>query len=213
MPTDSTPTQHHDAISQRLERCYTGVVHDILRAMGLRDFTLPPELRPILPKCALAGPAFTISGKVQRDVDAHQTLLAWTGLLSKAPAGSIWTSQPNDRVVAHIAALRAAGVGPETPVGVHLPRSSQLVVSALAIWLAGSFQSIGPTIANNIAFGKPGTSEADIKRAAEIAIGEEAGEPPVPGDHARRPERPPRHRDDQPLLRWRHPSRRCPHRG
>ncbi|MGW6239855.1 amino acid adenylation domain-containing protein [Streptomyces sp. NPDC055094] len=33
--------------------------------------------------------------------------------------------------------LRAAGVGPETPVGVHLPRSSQLVVSALAIWLAG----------------------------------------------------------------------------
>ena len=54
---------------------------------------------------ALAGPAFTIRGKVQKGCDAHQTLLAWTALLSKAPAGSIWTSQPNDREVAHMGEL------------------------------------------------------------------------------------------------------------
>lgn len=94
-------------LTDRLERCYTGVVHDILRGMGLRDFTLPPELRPLMPERALAGPAFTIRGKQARGADAHETLLAWTGLLSKAPAGTIWVSQPNDRVVAHMGELSA----------------------------------------------------------------------------------------------------------
>jgi len=94
-------------ISDRLEGCYTGVVHDVMRDMGLRDFTLPAELRPILPEQPLAGPAFTIEGKVVDDGDADETLLAWTGLLSQAPAGSIWVSQPNDRVVAHMGELSA----------------------------------------------------------------------------------------------------------
>ncbi len=96
-----------DAITERLARCYTGVVHDVMRGMGLRDFTLPPELRPILPERTLAGPAFTIEGMVDPAADAHQTLLAWTGLLSKAPPGHIWVSQPNDRAVAHMGELSA----------------------------------------------------------------------------------------------------------
>lgn len=93
--------------AERLEACYTGVVHDVMRAMSLRDFTLPAELRPIMPERALAGPAFTIEGKVVENGDAHETLLAWTALLSKAPAGSVWVSQPNDRVVAHMGELSA----------------------------------------------------------------------------------------------------------
>jgi regulator of RNase E activity RraA len=96
-----------DRLSDRLAACYTGVVHDVMRAMGLRDFTLPSELRPILPEQAMAGPAFTIEGRVDANADAHETLLAWTGLLSQAPAGSIWVSQPNDRVVAHMGELSA----------------------------------------------------------------------------------------------------------
>lgn len=94
-------------IADRLAACYTGVIHDVMRARGLRDFALPPELRPILPDQAMAGPAFTIAGEVVADADPHETLLAWTGLLSKAPAGSIWVSQPNDRVVAHMGELSA----------------------------------------------------------------------------------------------------------
>jgi regulator of RNase E activity RraA len=78
-----------------------------MRAMGLRDFTLPADLRPLMPEKALAGPAFTIEGQVVPGADAHETLLAWTGLLSKAPSGSIWVSQPNDRVVAHMGELSA----------------------------------------------------------------------------------------------------------
>ena len=96
-----------DPLTERLLHCYTGVVHDVMRAMGLRDFTLPPELRPLFPDRRLAGPAFTIEGRVDPRADAHETLLAWTGLLSKARPGHIWVSQPNDRVVAHMGELSA----------------------------------------------------------------------------------------------------------
>jgi 4-hydroxy-4-methyl-2-oxoglutarate aldolase len=96
-----------DPITARLETCYSGVIHDVMRAMGLRDFTLPPEIRPIFPERTLAGPAFTIDGKVDPRSDPHETLLAWTGLLSKARPGHIWVSQPNDRVVAHMGELSA----------------------------------------------------------------------------------------------------------
>ncbi|MFO1219517.1 MAG: RraA family protein [Burkholderiaceae bacterium] len=105
MPAD--PVAPAPSLTERLERCYTGVVHDVMRGMGLANFTLPPELRPLLPERALAGPAFTIRGKQAPGADAHETLLGWTGLLSKAPAGSIWTSQPNDRIVAHMGELSA----------------------------------------------------------------------------------------------------------
>ncbi len=94
-------------ISRRLERCYTGVVHDVMRAMGLRDFTLPAQMRPLFPERRLAGPAFTIEGRVDPRADDHETLVAWTGLLSKARPGTIWVSQPNDTVVAHMGELSA----------------------------------------------------------------------------------------------------------
>lgn len=96
-----------DAITNRLSQCYTGVIHDVMRAMGLRDFTLPAELRPLFPETRLAGPAFTIDGRVDPRADPHQTLLEWTGLLSKAKPGHIWVSQPNDRIVAHMGELSA----------------------------------------------------------------------------------------------------------
>jgi len=96
-----------DKLTARLGECYTGVVHDVMRSMGLRDFTLPAELRPLFPERRMAGPAFTIDGRVDPRADPHETLLAWTGLLSKAKPGHIWVSQPNDRIVAHMGELSA----------------------------------------------------------------------------------------------------------
>lgn len=55
----------------------------------------------------MAGPAFTIQGKVDPCADAHETLLAWTGLLSQCPPGHVWVSQPNDNTVAHMGELSA----------------------------------------------------------------------------------------------------------
>jgi regulator of RNase E activity RraA len=90
-----------------LRSCYTSVVHDVLRALGLRNFTLPPRLRPLDPVGVLAGPAFTVEGRIDETADPHQTLLAWTGLLSKARPGHVWVSQPHDRTIAHMGELSA----------------------------------------------------------------------------------------------------------
>jgi len=91
----------------RLRSCYTSVLHDVMRAMGLRDFTLPPRLRPLDPEGVLTGPAFTIEGRIVEGADAHQTLLEWTGLLSKCPAGHVWVAQPNNQIVAQMGELSA----------------------------------------------------------------------------------------------------------
>ena len=95
-----------EALSTRLEACYSAVIHDVLREMGQSDFTLPPRLRPLLPEKKMAGPAFTIRGKAGA-FDPHETLLAWTGLLSRCPQGHVWVNQPNDDVVAHMGELSA----------------------------------------------------------------------------------------------------------
>lgn len=92
---------------ERLRSCYTSVLHDVMRAMGLRDFTLPPRLRPLNPEGVLTGPAFTIEGRMVEGADAHQTLLEWTGLLSKCPAGHVWVAQPNNQIVAQMGELSA----------------------------------------------------------------------------------------------------------
>lgn len=91
----------------RLEKTYTGVVHDVMRAMGLRNFTLPPEIRPLAPDRVLAGIVATVSGRVDPDADPHQTLLGWTGLLSNARADTVLICQPNDSAVAHMGELSA----------------------------------------------------------------------------------------------------------
>lgn len=95
-----------DDLTQRLSRCYTGIIHDTMRATGLSDFTLPPDLRPLLPGEKLAGPAFTVEGRTG-EFDAHETLLGWTGLLSAAKPGHVWVCQPNTQEVALMGELSA----------------------------------------------------------------------------------------------------------
>lgn len=94
-------------IRDKLATCYSGVVHDVMRGMGLRNFTLPHEITPLMPETILCGPAFTIEGRIDDSADPHETLLAWTGLLSKAPAGHIWTCQPHTHDLAQMGELSA----------------------------------------------------------------------------------------------------------
>jgi regulator of RNase E activity RraA len=82
-------------LANRLEACYSGAVFDVLRAMGYTQQVLPANIRPIKKSVKLAGPVFTVFGLYSQSLDSHQTLLAWTSLLSRAPAGSVVICQPN----------------------------------------------------------------------------------------------------------------------
>jgi hypothetical protein len=88
-----------DALSERLARCYTAAVNDVMCGMGLRDFVLPHEIAPLRHGLRAAGPAFTFRGRVAPGVTAHDTYMGWTSFLSKAPAGCLALCQPNDRTV------------------------------------------------------------------------------------------------------------------
>ena len=87
-------------LTERLEACHAAAVHDVLRAMGHARCVLPPEIRALDPARKLAGEIFTVSGHVDNTLDPHQTLLEWTGLLSRAPAGRVLVCQPNTHEVA-----------------------------------------------------------------------------------------------------------------
>ncbi len=96
-----------DLRTERFRACYTGAVHDVLRAQGLRDFTLPPRIAPLQPEMTLCGPVWTVEGEFDESADARQTLLDWTGLLSQAKPGHIWCAQPNTHLIAQMGELSA----------------------------------------------------------------------------------------------------------
>lgn len=100
-------TSEQDEITELLQQCYTGVVNDVMRGEGMTNYVLPRELRPLITDQVLAGPVFTILGEVDQSIDGHQSLLEWTGLLSKAKPRHIWVCQPNDNKVAHMGELSA----------------------------------------------------------------------------------------------------------
>lgn len=94
-------------LTTRLAQCYTGAIHDVLRAMGHERVVLPPEIRPLDPALKVAGPVWTVSGHIDRTQSAHETLLGWTGLLSKAPPGRVVVCQPQNHEVALMGELSA----------------------------------------------------------------------------------------------------------
>jgi 4-hydroxy-4-methyl-2-oxoglutarate aldolase len=96
-----------EARIDRLGSCYTGVIHDVMRALGHANFTLPPRITPLQPEKTLCGPAFTIEGRLDEKADPHETLLAWTGLLSQCKPGHIWTAQPHTHALAQMGELSA----------------------------------------------------------------------------------------------------------
>lgn len=92
---------------ERLATCYTGIINDIMRAMGQENYVLPHDLTALDPSHRLCGPAFTVAGGIRPGTDPHETLLAWTKLLSAAKAGHVWVCQPNTQDVALMGELSA----------------------------------------------------------------------------------------------------------
>jgi len=97
-----------DDLVTRLGRLYTSAVHDVLRGLGHERCVLPPDIRAIDPaQKTLAGRVWTVSGHVDRTKSADDTLLAWTGLLSKAPGDHIVMCQPQNDWIALMGELSA----------------------------------------------------------------------------------------------------------
>ena len=92
-------------LTPRLAKLHTAVVHDVMRQMGCKDFTLPHTLHPMTVARSIAGPVFTVRGRVNARVDADATLTAWTGFLSEVKAGHVVVIEANDDAVAHMGEL------------------------------------------------------------------------------------------------------------
>ncbi len=95
------------SLAARLERCYTGAVHDVLRMQGYEHVVLPPAIKAIEPGTRLAGPVWTVAGHIDRTRTRDETLLGWCTLLAKAPAGHVVVCQPNNHEVALMGELSA----------------------------------------------------------------------------------------------------------
>jgi|SRR5579871_6005109 4-hydroxy-4-methyl-2-oxoglutarate aldolase len=96
---------HKSGLTERLSSCYSGAVYDVLRSRGYLQQTLPQYIRPLNAQYKLAGPVFTIQGRRDDTLDAHQSLLKWCELLSTAPTGTVLVCQPNDHTLAHMGEL------------------------------------------------------------------------------------------------------------
>jgi regulator of RNase E activity RraA len=97
-------------LADRLHALYTSAVHDVMRAMGRDRFVLPPGIRALDPAVRLAGEAWTVRGHVDQRRPAHDTLLEWTGVLSRAPGGHVVVCQPNTDWIALMGELSAAAL-------------------------------------------------------------------------------------------------------
>ncbi len=63
--------------ADRLEKCYSGAVYDVLRSMGYLNQVLPSTLRPLDPSKKLAGPIFTVSGHKDVNLDPQEAYLKY----------------------------------------------------------------------------------------------------------------------------------------
>jgi len=91
----------------RLEPSYSGAVYDVLRGMGYPGRVLPFTIKPLVSTWKVVGPVYPVEGRPVENLDAHESLLQWTGMLSKVPSGHVAVCQPNDSSLSHMGELSA----------------------------------------------------------------------------------------------------------
>jgi 4-hydroxy-4-methyl-2-oxoglutarate aldolase len=121
-----------ESLTARLGRCYTGAVHDALRALGTENIVLPSAIKPLVPQMRLAGPAWTVAGHVDRTRTRDETLLAWCTLLARAPKDHVIVCQPNTHEIALMGELSAQTLQARGVLGIVIDggsRDTDLVVA------------------------------------------------------------------------------------
>jgi regulator of RNase E activity RraA len=94
----------------RFGAIYTAALADILDGRGLRDQTLPPEIRPLAPGTRLAGQAFTVEGRPGDHGDWEASLRRTLAMLGSVPAGHVAVYQCNHARSAHFGELSATSL-------------------------------------------------------------------------------------------------------
>ena len=94
-------------ISDRFQQSFSSVIHDVMRDMEIKDFTLPSSINPTKKNYKISGQIFTIEGEINTKLTHHESLLAWTGFLSKAPRDKIIVCQPNNQEIGLMGELSA----------------------------------------------------------------------------------------------------------
>jgi 4-hydroxy-4-methyl-2-oxoglutarate aldolase len=171
-------------LTERLARCYTGAVHDVLRMMGHDNIVLPPEIKAIAPGTRLAGPVWTVSGHIDRTRTRDETLLAWCTMLSKAPSGHVIVCQPNNHEIALMGELSAQTLEARGVLGYVVDggsRDTELVL-ALGFPVFCSFLTPADVVERWIpdSFGEPVTIGTVTIAAGDYLLGDRDGVVVIP---------------------------------
>jgi regulator of RNase E activity RraA len=97
---DREPEPDAAQLTARLARLYTGIVFDVASSLGLQVAVLAHQIAALDRDLSVAGPVWTVHGRLVAGADAHETLLDWTRMLSRAPAGSVVVCQPENQEIA-----------------------------------------------------------------------------------------------------------------
>ncbi len=95
------------SLADRLHRCHSSVVYDVMRNQGSPPRVLPRHVRGVDPLMKCAGPVMTVRGRPDPTLSQHDTLHAWSGVLSKARTGHVLICQPQDDIRALMGGLSA----------------------------------------------------------------------------------------------------------
>ncbi len=97
-------------LTERLSKCYSGAVYDVMRAMGRADCVLPPNITGLDAETRVAGPIYTLRGvafDADREDENTDHLLPWVKFLAAAPSGHVVICQPNSDRLALMGELSA----------------------------------------------------------------------------------------------------------
>ncbi|MCF3934916.1 RraA family protein [Acuticoccus sp. M5D2P5] len=177
-------------LTERLASLYTGVVYDVMRDMGFAAAVLPHDIRPLDPETKIAGPAFTLRGRPDKTVDAHTTLLEWTGFLSKAAPGHVVVCQPQDSVRALMGELSAETLKHRGVLGYLVDGGSRDVdfIKKIGFPVFCRYTTPVDIVGNWIpeAFDEPVTIGNVVIRAGDYILGDQDGTIVIPAADAER---------------------------
>jgi 4-hydroxy-4-methyl-2-oxoglutarate aldolase len=95
---------------ERFAGVYTAALADVLDERGLREQTLPPQIRPLVPGMRIAGQAFTVEGRPADHGDWDGAIRKTLAMLGAVPTGQVAVYQCHHERSAHFGELSATSL-------------------------------------------------------------------------------------------------------